>query len=69
MTGTPAKIRFIAIDDNPLDLLSISEYSKPYPFLQNCGSFTTALEGYEAVQYIKTGSGVSGYRNARNQWD
>ncbi|CAG5002193.1 Transcriptional regulatory protein YpdB [Dyadobacter sp. CECT 9275] len=53
MTGTPAKIRFIAIDDNPLDLLFISEYSKSYPFLQDCGTFNMALEGYEAVQYIK----------------
>ncbi|MCF0052140.1 LytTR family DNA-binding domain-containing protein [Dyadobacter sp. LJ53] len=46
-------IRFIAIDDNPLDLLFISEFAKAFPFLQNCGTFANALEGYEAQQYIK----------------
>jgi DNA-binding LytR/AlgR family response regulator len=54
MTGsTHPMVRFIAIDDNPLDLFSITEYAKAFPFLQNCGTFPNALEGYEAQQYIK----------------
>lgn len=54
MTGNSLPtVRFIAIDDNPLDIFSIVEYAKAYPFLQNCGTFHNALEGYEAQQYIK----------------
>ncbi|NIJ54757.1 LytR/AlgR family response regulator transcription factor [Dyadobacter arcticus] len=52
-TGTLPTIRFIAIDDNPLDLLFITEFSKAFPFLTNCGTFQNALEGFEAQQYIK----------------
>ena len=53
MTPTTAGIRFIAIDDNPIDLLFISEFSLAYPFLENCGTFSNALEGLQASQYIK----------------
>ncbi|SDF89837.1 two component transcriptional regulator, LytTR family [Dyadobacter soli] len=53
MTSPHAKIRFIAIDDNPFDLLFLSEMVKAYPFLENCGTFTNPLEGYEAQQYIQ----------------
>ncbi|SEJ59080.1 two component transcriptional regulator, LytTR family [Dyadobacter sp. SG02] len=53
MTAPQPKIRFIAIDDNPLDLLFLSEMVKAYPFLENCGTFTNPLEGYEARQYLK----------------
>lgn len=51
--STVPHVRFIAIDDNPLDLLFITEFAKAFPFLQNCGAFSSALEGYEAQQYIK----------------
>ncbi|WP_026628924.1 LytR/AlgR family response regulator transcription factor [Dyadobacter alkalitolerans] len=51
--STVPHVRFIAIDDNPLDLLFITEFAKASPFLQNCGAFSSALEGYEAQQYIK----------------
>ncbi|TLV02144.1 LytR/AlgR family response regulator transcription factor [Dyadobacter luticola] len=53
MTGTLPGIRFIAVDDSPLDLLFISEFSKAYPFLIPCGTFSNAVEGYGAQQYIK----------------
>ena len=53
MTGAIPPIRYIAIDDNPLDLLAITEYSKIFPFLVNCGTFPHALEGFEAQQYIR----------------
>ena len=53
MTWTLPDIRFIAIDDNPLDLFFITEYSKAFPFLIPCGTFQNALEGLEAQQYIK----------------
>jgi DNA-binding LytR/AlgR family response regulator len=52
-SGAHPTVRFIAIDDNPLDLLAISEFSRSYPFLVNCGAFSHPLEGYEAQQYIK----------------
>ncbi len=51
MTPPPAeKIRFIAIDDNPLDLLAISEYAARFDLLENCGLFSNALEGYGAIR-------------------
>lgn len=53
MTSSPFRIRFIAIDDNPFDLLFLAEMVRAYPFLENCGTFTNPLEGYEAQQYIK----------------
>lgn len=49
----PPLLRFIAIDDSELDLLSIVEYTKNYPFLQNCGTFSNAVEGYEVLDKIK----------------
>ncbi|PSL31583.1 LytR/AlgR family response regulator transcription factor [Dyadobacter jiangsuensis] len=45
-------IRFIAIDDDLLDLLAISELTRDFPFLQNCGTYTNVLEAYEASKYI-----------------
>lgn len=53
MTGTLPGIRFIAIDDNPLDLLFITEFSKAYPSLIPCGTFSNAVEGFGAQQYMK----------------
>lgn len=53
MTSTLYPIRFIAIDDNPLDLLFLEEMVSAYPFLENCGTFNNPVEGYEAQQYIK----------------
>jgi DNA-binding LytR/AlgR family response regulator len=49
----PQLLRFVAIDDSELDLLSIVEYTKNYPFLQNCGTFSNAVEGYEVLDKIK----------------
>lgn len=47
------KIRYIAIDDSLLDILSLTEYAKAFGFLENCGTFSNALEGFEAQQYLK----------------
>lgn len=43
-------IRFMAIDDNPVDLLILKEYSTPFPFLQHCGSYTIPAEGLVAIE-------------------
>ena len=53
MSFSAPGIRFIAIDDSPLDLLFISEFSRSYPYLENCGTFSNPMEGLEAQQYIK----------------
>ncbi|GLU51485.1 DNA-binding response regulator [Dyadobacter frigoris] len=53
MSSAFIPIRYIAIDDSPLDLLAIEEYMRPYPFFLNCGYFSNALEGYGAQQYVK----------------
>jgi DNA-binding LytR/AlgR family response regulator len=45
-------IRYIAIDDNPIDLLMLKEYASNFSFLQHCGSFTTATEGLAAAQKL-----------------
>jgi DNA-binding LytR/AlgR family response regulator len=46
-------IRYIAIDDNQVDLLILKEYSSPFHFLQHCGSFTTPAEGLAAVELLQ----------------
>lgn len=52
-TSTHTPIRFIAIDDNLLDLLAISELAGEFPFLQNCGTYTNVIEAAEAIRYIR----------------
>ena len=46
-------IRFIAIDDNPVDLLILREYAAAFPFLKHCGGFNTTAEGLAAVEDVK----------------
>ena len=46
-------IRFIAIDDNPVDLLILREYAAPFPFLKHYGGFNTVAEGLSAVEDLK----------------
>jgi len=46
-------IRFISIDDNPVDLLILKEYASAFPFLTHCGSFSSSAEGLLAVETIK----------------
>ncbi len=46
-------ISFIAIDDNTIDLMLLSEYAKQYSFLQNCGTFNSGLQGIEAIKTIQ----------------
>ncbi|KQS34063.1 LytTR family DNA-binding domain-containing protein [Dyadobacter sp. Leaf189] len=53
MVPSLPRIKFIAIDDNPLDLLFLTEFARTHAFLDNCGTFSNVLEGYEAQQYIK----------------
>ncbi|WP_149244602.1 LytR/AlgR family response regulator transcription factor [Dyadobacter sp. 32] len=47
------KVRFLAVDDNLLDLLAVSEFAKGFDFLENCGTYSNPIEAYEAQQYIK----------------
>jgi DNA-binding LytR/AlgR family response regulator len=46
-------IRYIAIDDNPVDLLILREYAAAFPFLKHCGGFNTTAEGLAAVEDVK----------------
>lgn len=46
------KIRYIAIDDNPVDLLLIKEYTTAFPILEHCGSFSNPTEGLVATQTL-----------------
>ena len=45
-------IRYIAIDDNPIDLLLLKEYAKAFPFLQHSGSFSTTAGGMAAAEEL-----------------
>ena len=53
MSNQQQKIRFLAIDDSLLDSLALNEYAKAFDFLESCGTFSNALEGFEAQQYLK----------------
>lgn len=46
-------IRYIAIDDNPVDLLILKEYAADFPLLKHCGSFSNAIEGLAAAETIQ----------------
>jgi DNA-binding LytR/AlgR family response regulator len=46
-------IRFIAIDDNPVDLLILKEYAEPFRYLQHCGSYATPAEGLAAIEALQ----------------
>ncbi len=46
-------IKYIAIDDDLLDLLAVETYAGPYSFLQNCGNFSNSAEGVIAINTIK----------------
>lgn len=45
-------IRYIAIDDNPIDLLMLKEYAASFSFLEHCGSFSTPIDGLAAAQIL-----------------
>lgn len=46
-------IQYIAVDDNPVDLLILKEYAAAFPFLEHCGSFSTPGEGLAAAEALK----------------
>lgn len=46
-------IRYIAIDDNPVDLLILKEYASIFPFLQHAGSFSTPAEGLAGIDALQ----------------
>lgn len=52
MNSTPGAITFIAVDDDILDLLAITELAKGYPFLQHCGSYQNAADALVAFNNI-----------------
>ena len=43
-------IRYIAIDDNLVDMLLLKEYASAFPFLEHEGSYSTAIEGLTAAE-------------------
>lgn len=45
-------IRYITIDDNIVDQLTLHEYAKQFPFLQNKGSFNSPVDGLTAISNI-----------------
>ncbi|MDZ4793739.1 MAG: LytTR family DNA-binding domain-containing protein [Bacteroidota bacterium] len=46
-------IRYIAIDDNPVDLLILKEYAGEHPHLLHCGSFSNITDGIQQVAALK----------------
>lgn len=46
----PKPIRYIAIDDNPVDTLLLQHYAAEYPFLQAIASFDTPMAGMKAIE-------------------
>jgi DNA-binding LytR/AlgR family response regulator len=48
-----SRIRYVAIDDNFIDLTAVAEYSKAFSLFENCGLFSNGFEAYEAIGYIK----------------
>lgn len=47
------KIKFIAVDDNLLDLLALEEYSKKHQNLENIGNFTSAKRALFEIKSCK----------------
>jgi len=45
-------IRYIAIDDNVVDLLLLKEYATAFPFLQYQGSYSNTTDGLTAVEEL-----------------
>ncbi|MBK7289713.1 MAG: response regulator transcription factor [Chitinophagaceae bacterium] len=45
-------IRYIAIDDNVVDLLLLKEYATAFPFLQYQGSYSNTTDGLTAVEKL-----------------
>jgi len=48
-----SRIRYVAIDDNLIDLTAVAEYSKAFSVFENCGLFSNGFEAYEAIGYTK----------------
>lgn len=46
-------LRYIAIDDNPVDLLILKEYARNHPQLLHCGSFSNIAEGIQQAATLK----------------
>lgn len=53
MDSKNSKIRYVAIDDNLIDLTAVAEYSKAFSVFENCGLFSNGIEAHEAIGYIK----------------
>ncbi len=45
-------LRYIAVDDNPIDLLMLKEYAKEFPFLQQLGTYSTPADGLAAINEL-----------------
>ncbi len=46
-------IRFIAVDDNPVDLLILKEYAADFPFLEHLESCSSPATGFAAVERLR----------------
>jgi len=46
-------IRYIAIDDNPVDLLILKEYAADFPFLEHLESFSSPATGMAAIERLR----------------
>lgn len=47
------KIKYISIDDNPVDTLLLQHYAAEHPFLQHINSFDSAVKGMEAIEALQ----------------
>lgn len=46
-------IRYIAVDDNPVDLLILKEYARNFPFLQPLDSYSSAAKAISAIDELQ----------------
>ncbi len=47
------KIRYISIDDNPVDTLLLQHFAAEYSFLQHISSFDSPVKGMEAIEALQ----------------
>lgn len=51
--SAPASIRYMVIDDNPVDALILKEYAGAYPLLQEAGLYHSSDKGLQALETIR----------------
>ena len=53
MPNMQATLRYIAVDDNALDLLAVTTMAAAYPFLQQAATYNNALDAMSGITAIK----------------